>query len=133
MFSLFLNFVVADINALKVIPASDEEMADKLSDRNVAHTDPRELLQELEKLETWLTEDSELYLQQKIAKLLFTLLVRLLSIQNYRAEHQLLAVVRSLAKILSSNYNTFMKNENINCIQVLAIIFHEKLDQRDLF
>lgn len=108
-------------------------MADKLSDRNVAHTDPRELLQELEKLETWLTEDSELYLQQKIAKLLFTLLVRLLSIQNYRAEHQLLAVVRSLAKILSSNYNTFMKNENINCIQVLAIIFHEKLDQRDLF
>merc|ERR1712113_297532 len=42
---------IIHINSLKVIPASDEEMADILSDRNVAHTDPQELLQELEKLE----------------------------------------------------------------------------------
>ena len=118
-------------------------MAEILSDRNIAHTDPHELLQELEKLESWLTENCTLFCQEKISTRVFTLLVRLISVQNYKAEHQLLAVVRSLAKLLSENYVDLLKNvvslnacetiESAQCLQVLAIIFHDILDQRDLF
>jgi hypothetical protein len=125
---------ILHINSLKIIPATEEEMSVILSDRNIAHTDPQELLSELEKMETWLLEDFKMMTNEKISTRIFTLLVRLLSVQNYRAEHHLCAMMRSLAKILSSNYVELNEcNDAVGCLQVLAIIFHDCLDQRDLF